>query len=154
MTGDLNYYRPAEEPSATLIAGTGGEVPSRGAALEVTGENASGAEVSALSNRNNFVATLVDTPVDLDEEATFAAGDVVGEVTVRVTHFIEWLEEDSASTLAPGDDVVMTPTGARTFDPVDTGADDQPEHIIGKCWVTANKDEGTDGKVAVVRQRL
>lgn len=156
MAGDLVLYRPGEEPSATLIAGADGAVPERGDPLEVTGENADGAEVSALSAPANFVATLVDPPANIDEDAVFAAGDVVGEVTIRVTHMIEWFFEDGTNAPAPGDDVVLGADGARPYDPTagaDGGAEDSVNSIVGPCWLTAQKDEGTADKVAVVRQR-
>lgn len=154
MTGDLAYFRPGEELSATLHANADGTVPERGDALEVTGENASGAEVSGLTDPANFVATLVDRPADFNEEdaAGFVGGEEVGTVTVRVTHHAEWVKEATPGTITPGDFVVMGADGARVYDPTAApGAEDTPLDVVGLCWLTAQKDEGTTDKVVVVR---
>lgn len=153
MAGDLELYDQQKKPSATLVAGTGGAVPTRGDALEIVGEGASGPQVGALSGTGNFIGLLTELPVDYDEDATFADGDVIGEVTLEVPHPIHWFEA-GATPPAAGDSVVVDTDGVRTFDPVDAGADDQPEMIVGKCWRTTQTDEGTTDRVAVVRQKL
>lgn len=149
MTGDLNLTGPGVEVSATLVADGSGNVPDRGDALEVSGENEEETEVTALTAAGNFIATLVDRPVDFDEDATYAAGDVVGKVTVRITHYIELFYEDSANPVTAGDKVVVGTGGAR---PYDNAGGDTADMITGTAWYTNPKSEGTAGKVAVVRQ--
>lgn len=149
MTGDLCLWRPGEEPSVTLHADAGGNVPTRGEAVEITGENRKGPTVSALTSAENFVGTIVDVPADFDATETYAAGEEVGDVTVRVTHYVEWLEE-SATAVSPGDLVVMGADGAR---PYDGAGGDTALVVVGVCWQTHSDTEGTTGKVAVVRQK-
>lgn len=151
MTGDLKWYHTSEEVSAHLVANADGSVPERGAGLEIRGENPDHPEVGAVSAPDNFVGTLVEVPPDYDETATFAAGEVVGEVTVLLQHPIAWMVSADA-TLTAGTDVVHDANGVRTYDPVDTGADDQPDYIIGPVWYSGSDGAGTAGKVAVVRQ--
>ena len=151
MSGDLKWYHTSEEVSAHLVANADGSVPERGAGLEIRGENADLTEVGAVSAPDNFIGHLVEVPPDYDETATYAAGEVVGEVTVLVQHPIAWLNSADA-TLAAGTDVVHDAGGVRTYDPVDTGADDQPDYIIGPVWYSGSDGAGTADKVAVIRQ--
>lgn len=149
MTGDLNMTGPGVEVSATLVADGSGNVPERGDALELTGENEEGPQVTAVTAAGNFIATLVDRPVDFDDTASYNSGDEVGEVTVRVTHYIELLNEDDANPVTVGDQVVVGASGAR---PYDNAGGDTADMIVGTAWYTNPKPEGTAGKVAVVRQ--
>lgn len=149
MTGDLNMTGPGVEVSATLVADSNGDVPDRGAALEVAGENEEETEVTALTAAGNFIATLVDRPREFDSDATYAAGDEVGKVTVRITHYIEYLYEDDANPVTAGDKVVVGTGGAR---PYDNAGGDTADMILGTAWYTNPKPEGTAEKVAVVRQ--
>lgn len=152
MSGDLTWYKPGAEVPALLTAAADGTVPERGAGLQITGENEDMAEVGPVTDPSNFVATLVEVPPDYDETATYAAGEAVGEVTVLLRHYIDWLVDGSGGTLAAGNLAVHAAGGARAYDPVDTGADDQPEDIVGPVWYSGSDGTGTSGKVAVVRQ--
>lgn len=153
MAGDIEWFTPGSHVPATLVADGTGAVPERGEGLALAGENEDMAEVSAIADPANFVGTLVEVPPDFDEAATYAAGDVVGEVTVLVRHYIDWLVDGSGGTLAAGDQVVHGADGVRAFDPVDAGADDQSEDIVGTVWYSGSDGTGTSDKVAVVRQR-
>lgn len=152
MSGDLTWYKPGAEVPAVLTAGADGTVPERGAGLEITGENEDMAEVGPVTTPPNFVATLVEVPPDYDETDTYAAGEAVGEVTVLLRHYIDWLVDASGGTLAAGDAVVHDTGGVRAYDTVDTGADDQPDALVGTVWYSGSDGTGTSGKVAVVRQ--
>lgn len=155
MTGDLCLWRPGEEPSVTLHADAAGAVPERGAALEITGENRKGPTVSALDDLTSFIGTLVDVPADYDSTATFAAGEEVNDVTIRVTHYVEWIEADPGFTTTAGQRVVVGANGARGYSPaapVDGGQGDTSDMIVGTCWKVNSDTEGTTGKIAVVRQ--
>lgn len=152
MAGDIEWFTPGSHVPATLVAAADGSVPERGAGLELTGENQDMAEVGPVTAPDNFVATLVEVPPDFDETATYAAGEEVGEVTVLVRHHIDWLQDASGGTLTAGDRVVHGAGGVRAYDPVDTGADDQPEFIVGSVWYSGSDGTGTSDKVAVLRQ--
>lgn len=150
MSGDISWFHPGSEVPAHLVAGADGSVPDRRSALELTGENADLPEVGAVSDPSNFVATLVEVPPDYDEDATYAAGEIVGEVTVLVRHHIDWFDDASGGTLGAGDGAVATADGVRALDEVggDAGTDS-----IGPVWYSGSDGAGTADAVAVVRQR-
>lgn len=150
MAGDVELYDQQKKPSATLVAGTGGAVPSRGDPLEITGEGNSGPQVGALSAPANFVGLLTEVPVDFDEDATYSEGDVVGEVTVEVPFPVHWFPADDTNAPTPGDAVVIGTGGALAYD---NAGGDTADMIVGSCWRTRPMDEGTSDKVAVVRQK-
>lgn len=154
MTGDITWFRPGSEVPAHLVASADGSVPDRRSTLELKGENQDLPEVGAVTDPSNFVATLVEVPPDFDETATFAAGEIVGEVTVLVQHYIDWFDDASGGTLAPGTQVVATAGGVRAFDPTAApGANDAHSDIIGTVWYTGSDGAGTSDAVAVLRQR-
>lgn len=154
MSGDLEWFRPGSEVPAHLVASADGSVPDRRSPLQLTGENEDLPEVGAVTDPSNFVATLKDVPPDFDETATYAAGEIVGEVTVLVQHFIDWFDDTSGGALGAGAQVVATANGVRAYDPTAApGAADAPGDVIGVVWYSGSDGAGTANAVAVVRQR-
>ncbi len=150
MSGDIEWFTPGSHVPALLTAGADGSVPERGAGLEITGENEDMAEVGPVTDSANFVATLVEVPPDYDETATYAAGEAVGEVTVLLRHYIDWLRDGSGGTLTAGDVVAHDAGGVTAYDDV---AGDLPADVVGPVWYSGSDGTGTSDKVAVVRQK-
>jgi hypothetical protein len=147
MSGDLILYTPGAQPSVTLVADSSGNVPERGDGLELSGEGAAGPEATAVTSPENLVATLVERPPDFDEDTSYGAGDVVGEATVRVTHYVDWFNDSDGSATA-GEQVVHATDGVRAYD---NAGGDTADQIVGTVWTTLQKDDGTADKVAVAR---
>ena len=144
MSGDLNLYTPGSQVTVTLVADATGAYPERGDGVALTGDETSAhPEASVVSGSGEFVGTLVDLP-PATEEDEIEADDVIGDATVLLRHYVDWLPSNDA-TLAPGDLVVYGADGV-------TGQDTEPAtDVVGRVWKTGSNELGTDGKVAVVR---
>lgn len=148
MAGDITRFRPGSEVPAHLVAGADGAVPERGATLELTGENRDLPEVGAVTAPGNFVATLVEVPPDYDDDDAYAEGEIVGEVTVLVQHYIDWFTA-AEDGLTAGDPVIAGTDGVSAA----SGEGVDPADAVGPVWYSGADGAGTVEKVAVVRQR-
>ena len=144
MAGDLTLYKPGSEVTVTLVTDSGGDYPTRGEGVALTGDESSAhPHASTVSETGEFVGTLVDLPPDTDEDE-LGADEVVGEATVLLRHYVDWLPSDDA-TLSPGDLVVYGADGV-------TAQDAEPAtEVVGRVFKTGSNELGTAGKVAVVR---
>ena len=156
VNGDLTLLVPGALPDVVVEADANGDIPERGAAVEIVGSSRGRVHVGALTAPENFIGTLKRRPTSYDPNETYAAGEVVGESVVLLRHYVDQLSAADASTLSAGDLVVADTNGVRAYDPVaevDGGAEDPPHAIIGPVWTTQSTAAGTAGKVAVVRHR-
>lgn len=149
MSGDLMEFEPGSDVSARLVADANGDVATRGDAVELVGSGADGEPLVALSSGGQ--ATIghlnADSP-DYDEDATYAADDVVGMCGVLCRHNIDKFVGDG--TMAVGDLAMYAAGGGVTaYDPAATGAD--PLDVIGPVFKTALSGEYDSDKVAVIR---
>ena len=154
MSGDTRLYEPGRHVSVEVVANANGNVAERGQVVEIVGQTPDSVQVALSTTAGAGVGHLARTPLEYDETATYAAGDVVGESKVYLTGPVDKFETTELATLATGDQVVTAAGGGvREYDPVDTGADDQPQDIFGRVWTTRSHSEGGVGKVAVYRHR-
>lgn len=150
VSGDLSLLVPGALPDVVVEADADGNIPERGDPVEIVGESSGRVHVGALTAPANFVGTLKRQPTNYDPDATYAAGDVVGESVALVRHYVDWIPAAGTATLAAGDLVVVGADGARAYD---AAGGDTAEMIVGPVWTTQGTAGGTAGKVAVVRQR-
>ena len=149
-SGDLTLFEPGESVTVTLVADSGGNVAELNDLVEITGENSSHTEVSVVENRGAGVAMLKSYSHEYDPDATYAAGEVVGEASVVLRHAVDWLNPTTAGALAAGDLVVSDAGGTvAAYDTDGTAPDDTPDMLVGPVWQTG----GYGDHVAVVRHR-
>lgn len=159
MPGDLRMFDPGKQVKAVLVANAAGAVAERGQMVELVGERSGAAEVALADGSGIMLGHLIQDPVNVlpDDLSTVAAGDQISRDTVAVytADPVDVFEGDPAAFTVGTDFAVSDDAGGvRPYDPVDTGADDQPEAIIGPAFRTNLGDEGwRAGRVAVVRQR-
>lgn len=154
MTGDNVLHTPGSQPSVRVVADGTGTVAGRGDVVELVGEGRDGIPEVALASGSGFeIGHLVDDADDYDSEATYAAGDRIGESAVYLRHYVDWFDAAGAPAVGTDHVVFAAGGGVRAYDPVDTGADDQPEDIVGPVFRTVARGEYRAGKVAVVRRK-
>ncbi|NUC71701.1 hypothetical protein HTZ84_05155 [Haloterrigena sp. SYSU A558-1] len=149
-SGDLSLFEPGDRPTVTLVADSSGNVPDLNDFVELTGENAQHAEVSVVENAGAGVATVARLPDEYDPNASYSAGDVIGEATVLLRHPVDWVTPSDGTDLSPGDLVVSDAGG--TVAAYDSAGGDTADMIVGPVWTTIAKGNYTAGKVAVVRR--
>ena len=155
-TGDLTLYQPGDTVTAELVADASGNVATRGQGVEIVGEGSNGnPQVRLVSTDGAGIGRLPKAADGHDEDATYAAGEVVDVATeVELNGPIDWWEPagDYAAP-APGDRVVMAAGGGVTsYDPAGTPAD-TPVMVLGAVWTTVSGDFGPGDRIAVYRFR-
>ncbi|MDJ1433597.1 hypothetical protein [Halostagnicola sp. A-GB9-2] len=150
VSGDFTLFEPGEQPlTVTLVADSAGNVPELNDFVEIVGENSQHAEVSVVENAGAGVGTITRLPRDYDEDATYEAGETIGEASVIPRSPVDWTNPSDGEDLSPGDDVVSDAGGGvRAFD----DEADTADMIVGPVWTTISKGNYTTGKVAVLRQ--
>jgi hypothetical protein len=149
--GDLTLWAPGSDPSVVVEADANGDVPQRGDAVALVGESSRGVHVSLPGAAGEGVATLKRIPTEYDETVDYAAGDVIGESTALLRHYVDWFNPADAYDAAVNDQVVTDADGAiRAYD---SAGGDTVDMITGRVWRTTRFADYTAGKVAVVRHR-
>ena len=149
--GDLTLSAPGAQPPVVVEADANGNVPQRGDAVALVGESGRGVHVSLPSAAGEAVGTLARTPTEYDENATYAAGDIVGDSSLLLRHYVDWFKPADAYTASVSDTVVTDASGAvRAYD---SAGGDTADLITGRVWRTTRFADYTAGKVAVVRHR-
>lgn len=158
-SGDFTLFEPGERVTVTLVADSAGNVAGLNDFVEITGENSQHTEVSVVETTGAGVAELVRLPREYDEDAAYAAGDVVGEATVLLRHAVDWAipndgwdqtaTDPSTTSPAAGDLAISAAGGVvQLYDPAGNDA----AGVVGPVWTTISKGNYTTGKIAVVRQ--
>lgn len=150
MSGDTRLYEPGRHVSVEVVANANGNVAERGQVVEIAAQTAGSVQVALSTTAGNGIGQLARTPLEYDENETYAADESVGDSKVFLTGPVDWFEGDTAA-LAPGDLVVDAGDGGvRAFD---SAGGDTVDMIIGRVWSTRSHAAGTADKVAVYRHR-
>lgn len=151
MPGDLEEYKPGTGGlPATVVADSNGNVAQRGDLVEIVGENRDLTEVRRVTTSGTAVpGHLSRTPDAFDPDATYSAGEEVGESTVLVKNKVDRFK-DGGNAISAGDQVVAESGGSvRTYN---TGTGDTADMIQGLVWSTSTDDDFTSGTAAVIRE--
>lgn len=153
MPGDVTLHEPGRNVPVTLVADGSGNVPQYGEIVGIVGESGRGTHVSYPAAAGDGIGHLVGEPVDIDEDATFAAGDVVGEAMIKLRAAVDWFPVAAAYTAPAANDLVVSETDGtvRAIDRDGTAPDDTVDMVMGRVFTTLQRAEGTADKVAVIR---
>lgn len=158
MSGQHTLYEPGAKVTVTLVADSGGNVATAGDAVALTGENSEHPEVALVETAGNGIGHLDADAEDYDPDATYSAGEAVGEATVLLRMPVDWFVEragwdqsvtdPSTTDAAVGDKCVYAPGGEVQLYTTEDASD-----VVGVVFRTISGDPGTVGKVAVARFR-
>lgn len=151
----IQHLDPGERVTVELVANVNGNVAVEGDLVQVAGESSANTQVALTDTAGQGTAVLDRMPDEYDPDATYAAGDVVGEAMVFLRHAVDWLKVTAGVAFAAGDWAVSDAGGTvRALDVDGTAPDDNDRNILGRVWGTNQRGtEYTAGKVAVVRHR-
>ncbi|WP_114576704.1 hypothetical protein [Saliphagus sp. LR7] len=148
-SGHLTLFTPGSTVDVVVEVASDGTVATDGDLVEIVGQSRGRVHVAATSEAGASVGHLDGYPDDYDENATYESGDVLGESSVLLRKYVDWLPA-AEDTLAPGDLVVDAAGGVRAYD---SAGGDTPELVMGRVWTPHGNASGTADKVAVARRR-
>lgn len=149
--GDLRLNEPGQRADILLVADSGGTVADRGDVLELAGETGDSTTARLVETAGNGVGTLVDRPSDFDPDATYAAGEEIGQTTALTTGPVDWFAPSDGYTATVGNLVVFDAGG--TIRAYDSAGGDTADMIAGRVFATGARETAqTTDKVAVLRR--
>lgn len=158
MSGDTTLYEPGDRVTVTINADSGGAVATRGDGVALTGENEEHPEAALVETAGDGIGHLDQDPEGYDPDATYSAGEEVGEATVILRMPVDWFTEragwdqsvtdPSTTDAAVNDKAVYAPGGEVQLYTTEDASD-----VLGLVFRTISGDPGTAGKVAIARFR-